>query len=80
MGQEHLQSILVIIAQVTFGTMIKFEGGIDGHRDGDVRDKHGSSPSLSLSLSNLHCVHGDGLFDGQNRFCTQCVHQIARFH
>ena len=51
--------------------------GVDiyGHADGHLDELlkaclHAPSPapSPSLCLSNLHCVNGDGLFDGQIGF------------
>ena len=45
---------------------------------------HVPSPSTCLSPppSNLHCVNGDGPFDGQNGFWTHSAHQTVhpRWH
>ena len=37
-------------------------------------------PSTCPCPSNLHCVNGDGLFDGEKGFCTQSAHQMVYFH
>ena len=41
---------------------------------------HVPSSSLCLFPSNLHCVNGDGPFDGENGFCAQSACQTVRFH